>query len=92
MSAPRLVEVRIAVAELQQAVEAWQYTLGFEVTVAPAEGEATLEAGGCILRLIETADAAPGLDSIVLGVTTGAGEIDAALSHGVPIRLVEEQP
>jgi hypothetical protein len=105
MSLPRLVEVRITVTNLEGAIAAWRMSSGLEASLDEAAREATIRAGDCLLRLVESAEATTGLAGLKLSIAhlgtmaaaladvllDGAiASIDPQSSQGVPIQLIEE--
>jgi len=104
VSLPRLAEVRIAVSDLERAIEAWRASSGLGPSMPDGRREAILVVGDCVLRLVESDREEPGLSSLVLSVFDVAetvkelgdfaavdvtAGIDARSSHGVPIQLIE---
>ena len=104
MNLPRLIEVRITATDLEDAIAAWRTSSGLEASLDGVGREATIRAGDCLLRLVESAEATPGLAGLELsvadlGATAAAladvlvdgaiASIDPQSSHGVPIQLTE---
>jgi hypothetical protein len=102
MTLPRLGEVRIIVADLEVAIEAWRAASGLIASRASDAGQATITVGDCVLRLVEAGEnETPGLAGLLLTVSdagavsslTGqhlaseSASIEPQLSFGVPIEI-----
>jgi hypothetical protein len=107
MSVPRLTEVRIVVADLGAALDAWQSVVGLAEATEVLDEEAGIEVAGCRLRLcVVQSDDTPGLAALQLSVPdldrtiealgesieAGSRQVDPRFSHGVRIELVDEEP